>query len=104
MVASRSLEWSDGAAGPVLSMFDELTESDPWYDRALCAEVDPEIFFPEKGGSTREAKAVCRACEVRPECLEFIMQPENADVARFGIWAGMSERERRTSRDGQVAA
>jgi WhiB family redox-sensing transcriptional regulator len=27
-----------------------------WQDRALCAQTDPEAFFPEKGGSTREAK------------------------------------------------
>ncbi|MEU1168592.1 WhiB family transcriptional regulator, partial [Streptomyces sp. NPDC005921] len=33
-------------------------------DRALCAQTDPESFFPEKGGSTREAKKVCLACEV----------------------------------------
>ena len=97
-------QWSAGAAGPVLSMFDELTGPERWQDRALCAEVDPEIFFPEKGGSTREAKAVCRVCEVRADCLEFIMQPGNADAARFGIWGGLSERERRTGRDGQVAA
>ena len=43
----------------------------PWQDRALCAQTDPEAFFPEKGGSTREAKRVCRSCEVRAECLEY---------------------------------
>ena len=30
-----------------------------WQERALCAQTDPEAFFPEKGGSTREAKRVC---------------------------------------------
>ena len=30
-----------------------------WQERALCAQTDPEAFFPEKGGSTREAKKVC---------------------------------------------
>ena len=38
-----------------------------WQERALCAQTDPEAFFPEKGGSTREAKKVCMACEVRAE-------------------------------------
>ncbi|MDR0346557.1 MAG: WhiB family transcriptional regulator [Nocardiopsaceae bacterium] len=62
-----------------------------WQDRALCAQTDPEAFFPEKGGSTREAKRVCRGCEVRRECLEYAL----AHDERFGIWGGLSERERR---------
>ena len=66
-------------------------ETDQWQDRALCAQTDPEAFFPEKGGSTREAKKVCRGCEVRVECLEYALEHDE----RFGIWGGLSERERR---------
>jgi len=62
-----------------------------WQDRALCAQTDPEAFFPEKGGSTREAKRICQGCEVRSECLEYALQHDE----RFGIWGGLSERERR---------
>ncbi|MBO3724575.1 WhiB family transcriptional regulator [Actinomyces bowdenii] len=62
-----------------------------WQERALCAQTDPEAFFPEKGGSTREAKRVCATCEVREECLEYAL----ANDERFGIWGGLSERERR---------
>ncbi|NLF05129.1 MAG: WhiB family transcriptional regulator [Actinomycetales bacterium] len=62
-----------------------------WQERALCAQTDPEAFFPEKGGSTREAKRVCTGCEVRSECLEYAL----ANDERFGIWGGLSERERR---------
>ncbi len=62
-----------------------------WQERALCAQTDPEAFFPEKGGSTREAKKVCSGCEVRGECLEYAL----ANDERFGIWGGLSERERR---------
>ena len=62
-----------------------------WQDRALCAQTDPEAFFPEKGGSTREAKRVCASCDVRSECLEYAL----AHDERFGIWGGLSERERR---------
>ena len=58
---------------------------------ALCAQTDPEAFFPEKGGSTREAKRVCQSCTVRTECLEYAL----AQDERFGIWGGLSERERR---------
>lgn len=62
-----------------------------WQERALCAQTDPEAFFPEKGGSTREAKKVCASCEVRAECLDYAL----AHDERFGIWGGLSERERR---------
>ena len=62
-----------------------------WQGQALCAQTDPEAFFPEKGGSTREAKKVCLSCEVRVECLEYAL----AQDERFGIWGGLSERERR---------
>ena len=62
-----------------------------WQERALCAQTDPEAFFPEKGGSTREAKRVCSGCEVRAECLEYALGHDE----RFGIWGGLSERERR---------
>src|SRR5690606_8749782 len=36
-----------------------------WQADALCAQTDPESFFPEKGGSTRDAKTVCASCDVR---------------------------------------
>jgi WhiB family redox-sensing transcriptional regulator len=62
-----------------------------WQERSLCAQTDPEAFFPEKGGSTREAKKVCVGCEVRQPCLEYAL----AHDERFGIWGGLSERERR---------
>ena len=63
----------------------------PWQQEALCAYVDPDVFFPEKGGSSREAKRICAQCAVRDECLEYAL----ANDERFGIWGGMSERERR---------
>jgi WhiB family redox-sensing transcriptional regulator len=63
----------------------------PWQEEALCAQTDPEAFFPEKGGSTREAKRVCGRCEVRGDCLSYAL----AHDERFGIWGGLSERERR---------
>ena len=71
-------------------------EGQDWQDRALCAQTDPEAFFPEKGGSTREAKKVCRTCEVRAECLEYALEHDE----RFGIWGGLSERERRRIKRG----
>lgn len=70
---------------------DEAVDELGWQERALCAQTDPEAFFPEKGGSTREAKRVCLSCEVRVECLDYAL----ANDERFGIWGGLSERERR---------
>lgn len=62
-----------------------------WQERALCSQTDPEVFFPEKGGTTRDAKSVCIGCPVRSECLEWAL----AHDERFGVWGGLSERERR---------
>ena len=76
------------------AMFDSIEEQ--WQERALCAQTDPEAFFPEKGGSTREAKRICMGCEVRDECLEYAL----AHDERFGIWGGLSERERRRLKRG----
>src|SRR4051794_13607078 len=72
------------------------TEADAqsWQEQALCAETDPEAFFPEKGGSTREAKKICTGCEVKAQCLEYALSNDE----RFGIWGGLSERERRRLR------
>ncbi|MEW1638606.1 WhiB family transcriptional regulator [Streptomyces sp. NPDC093801] len=71
-----------------------------WESQALCAETDPEEFFPEKGGTTRAARTVCMACEVRDECLEAAL----ARRERFGIWGGLSERERLALRRHEEAA
>jgi WhiB family redox-sensing transcriptional regulator len=72
-----------------------------WRDRARCAEVDPEIFFPDKGESAAPAKRVCRACEVRPECLQDALDRNEP----FGIWGGLGERERRAlARERRAAA
>jgi WhiB family redox-sensing transcriptional regulator len=73
-----------------------------WQDRALCAQTDPEMFFQEKGASTRPAKSVCNGtpqtddtpgtgpCPVRTECLEYALDRDE----RHGVYGGMSERER----------
>jgi ParB family transcriptional regulator, chromosome partitioning protein len=62
-----------------------------WMVRGLCRQTDPEAFYPEKGGSTREVKKICLACEVRQDCLQYAVERDE----RFGIWGGLSERERR---------
>src|SRR5437763_16931063 len=97
--SERSADWmgGDAMAGPgIAGLLGIGMDADPqsWQERALCAETDPEAFFPEKGGSTREAKKICTGCEVKAECLEYAL----ANDERFGIWGGLSERERRRLR------
>ncbi len=65
-----------------------------WQDHANCLGVDPDLFFPERGDSTREAKAVCQGCTVRQQCLDYALD----NAVKWGIWGGKSERERRRIR------
>ncbi|WP_170220999.1 MULTISPECIES: WhiB family transcriptional regulator [Amycolatopsis] len=87
------MDWDDPQQQDLGTLPDllDVSEEQDWQERALCAQTDPEAFFPEKGGSTREAKRICQGCEVRDDCLEYAL----AHDERFGIWGGLSERERR---------
>lgn len=68
-----------------------------WAEEALCANhPDQDLWFPERGASTAEAKAICRVCPVQQPCLEYAI----ANGEKFGIWGGRSERERRRIRRG----
>jgi len=62
-----------------------------WQQDALCAQTDPAAFYPSKGESLRPAKAVCRGCDVRAECLTYALDRGE----RHGIWGGLSGPERR---------
>lgn len=86
-----ALEWHPLDDVGVLAELRQGADEEDWQERALCAQVDPDAWFPEKGGSTREAKRICQGCDVRAECLEYAL----ANTIRYGIWGGMSERERR---------
>lgn len=63
-----------------------------WHLGALCAQIDPELFFPERGASTvcKQAKAICQSCEVRQECLNDALTYRE----EFGVWGGTSPDER----------
>jgi len=61
-----------------------------WTDRALCAEISGDFFYPEKGDGVAAARAVCRSCEVRLPCLEY-----SIEIADWnGIYGGFTERAR----------
>ncbi len=65
-----------------------------WIEQANCRGVDPELFFPARGKPTRDAKALCKGCVVREECLDYAL----AHGERWGIWGGTTERDRRRLR------
>jgi WhiB family redox-sensing transcriptional regulator len=71
-----------------------------WHADAVCAQVDPDTWFPEKGGSTRDPKAICAGCPVRQQCLDYALEHDE----RFGIWGGVSERQRRQLKKARAAA
>jgi len=83
-----------------MSRDEEEEEPKTWWDFANCLGVDSDLFFPERGASTKEAKEVCRGCVVREDCLEYALDHGE----KFGIWGGMSERERRRLRRQRALA
>ncbi len=84
------------------SLIDAFTDDDAasFKSQGECGGVDAELFYPERGASTREAKDVCRTCIVREECLEYALN----NGEKFGIWGGLSERERRRIRRARALA
>ena len=64
-----------------------------WMSRALCAETDPELFNPDRGGSNRDALRVCNSCDVKQPCLEYALATN-----QHGIWGGTSEKQRQRLR------
>lgn len=71
-------------------------ESEDWVRYGECRRYDPELFFPVSsvgpGGSDAElAKAICRSCPVRQECLTWALRAGEAD----GVWGGTTPEDRR---------
>ena len=64
----------------------------------LCAQVGSDAWYPEQGSDAKAAKAICRGCEVRVECLDWAL----ANDERHGIWGGLSEMDRRRLRRGHA--
>ncbi len=61
-----------------------------WQTRAVCPQTDPEAFYPEKGCSARDGKAVCQDCPIRIACLDHALKTSEP----YGIWGGLTQRER----------
>jgi len=63
----------------------------PFVAEALCAQTDPELFFPEQGESSATARSICKACPARQECLLWAIQNNE----NHGVWGGYTPRARR---------
>jgi WhiB family redox-sensing transcriptional regulator len=72
-----------------------------WTKLARCSEVDPELFFPERGDAfgPGKAKRICNSCEVKVECLQYSLDNNE----QFGVWGGLGENDRRRLRRKRVA-
>lgn len=81
-----------------------------WYDHAACRGSDPDIFFPEtlsqgrpRDDASDDAKAICNMCDVKDICLDYALALSNADDP-YGVWGGMTPKERRAARRQRRAA
>ena len=68
-----------------------MEPNEPWKLKAACMGMDPELFFPERGQSTSQARKTCRSCPVQKECRNYAIVHHE----RFGIWGGLTARELR---------
>jgi WhiB family transcriptional regulator, redox-sensing transcriptional regulator len=77
------------------SVLTDQDQGSSWQLDAECVRHAHEVdFFPARGESVRDAKAVCALCPVKRECLDFALRLKVA----HGVWGGLSERERRALR------
>lgn len=76
-----------------------------WLDGALCAQTDPDAFHPDgPGRQPTGARTVCGRCDVRDDCLAWILDWERERGAtEHGVWGGLSEKQRRAIRLGDAA-
>ncbi len=75
-------------------------EPQDWTADSVCREVDPDLWFPEQGQNAAWAKRICGSCPVTDQCLEAALARDE----RFGVWGGLTEREREQLRDGRRTA
>jgi WhiB family redox-sensing transcriptional regulator len=64
--------------------------SPAWMLEGLCRQADGDAWFPEKGQHANEAVAVCQACPVQAECLQYALDHDE----RYGLWGGLTPPQR----------
>ena len=65
-----------------------------WQIDGLCAQTDPESFYPDKGKPADAARRVCRRCPVQDDCLTWALETNE----QFGVWGGLTANQRREMR------
>lgn len=83
-----------------------LREALTWQEQALCAQGDASLWFPPRSGAREAAAAVtvCCRCPVVDECLTYAMEYEGRDRFRYGIWGGLTPRQRERLARARVTA
>lgn len=75
-----------------------ILERPGWQDKAACKGVPHEVFFPDNPGGKEyvynQARAFCDNCSVREQCLAFALEFEQGKRDRFGMFGGLSPRQR----------
>ncbi len=69
-------------------------EAPAWQREALCAQTDPEAFFPDLASQAKAAKRVCASCPVIRDCFKYAIDTEQ----EFGVWGGVDFTIRRTDK------
>lgn len=64
-----------------------------FFEQPLCAETDPDVFFPENGVIASTPKKICRACDHLQECLIWALHHQ-VD----GVWGATTPKERQRIR------
>lgn len=71
----------------------------PDWTPALCAQTDPDAFFPDQGEDPGPALKICQRCPIKTECLEYALAADE----RYGVWGGVSANQRRRIQEEQGA-
>lgn len=78
-----------------------MTSAD-WMDEAICTVMDPDMFFPGKGGTVAHIVATCQSCPVIEQCWQYAMGLPKWHTAH-GVWAATTPLQRRAEIDAAAA-
>lgn len=82
---------SSTQARKMLSLYDWSDEEKAAREKALCRDMDQDLFFPSRGETTNGAKLICRKCPIRVDCLTWGIERNET----HGVWGGFNLQERR---------
>lgn len=101
VIRARRIQ-QDIASVAIQKTYIQMDPRQHWDVLGLCAQVGPDPFYLDRGGSSEDAKKICAQCEVQPDCLgAALATPPDQD---FGIWGGTTKDERVEIRKQREAA